>query len=189
MACVKLDQCMLGVTCEQLSGFIDCETEQGVCIGECVLAVDCAELLNLPQSDCVAACQGGQGGAGGGGDCLGCTQNSCPQELFACAGDNGPCAAFLTCAQACAPGDDACLLTCAADNPSPATTTLVDCSCANCAGSCPCSGTGVGGAGGAGQGGAGGVMTSSAVGVGGAGGAGGAMTTSAVGAGGSAGGN
>jgi hypothetical protein len=176
MACAKLDQCMLGVTCEQLSGFIDCETEQGVCIGECVLAVDCAEILDLPQSPCVAACQGGQGGAGGGGSCVDCASANC--DVASCFGDPA-CMAFLSCAQGCAQGDDACLLACADSNPGPGTTTFVDCTCASCADSCPCPGTGAGGAGGNG---AGGGMMGTGGGMMGAGGAnptgaGGAMTT------------
>lgn len=173
MACQKIEQCdIMNVTCGQFMMFVDCESDLGICIGECVLDVECAELPSLLQNNpCVTACQGGQGGAGGGGDCLSCATGSCLTQAAACL-DDPACALFVECAQNCPQGDDACLLTCAANNPSPATQALADCACNNCAGSCPCPGTGVGGAGGAGGAmGAGGASMAVGVGVGGAGGA------------------
>jgi len=154
MACEKIEQCMLGVTCDQLGGFIDCATDEGICIGECVLDVDCAELPNLLQNNpCVTACQGGQGGAGGGETCQSCAQANCGPEVLACLQDN-TCSDFLTCVQACDPADPTCFTDCAAANAGPETQALADCACNNCSGSCPCAGTG---AGGAGMGGAGGT--------------------------------
>ncbi len=151
-ACCKIEiECGFGAICNMIP-FLDCKDPNSECFGDCVIASDCVAIASLAGSNpdaklmgCVQTCQGGEP------DCQTCVLTSCGSQLQGCQGDT-PCQAFLQCAQACS--DEPCLLACATNNPSQATTDLLTCTQSNCLEAC--TGGGGGNGGGGGSGGAGG---------------------------------
>jgi len=147
-ACCMIEiECGFGPICNMIP-FLDCKDPGSACYGDCVLASDCVAIASLAGSmpdatlmGCVQKCQGGEP------DCQTCVLTSCGSQLQGCQGDM-PCQAFLQCAQACS--DEACLLACATNNPSQATTDLLTCTQANCMAACTGGGGGSGGGGGGG---------------------------------------
>ena len=162
--CIIENQCGLQGACAaagQLLGIdlAGCGDMVAVCAANCVnsaamMGDPCSDILALanqnfdtPVGQCLVACQNAS-------PCTNCVAQSCSNELGTCLMEpmGAPCQAFLQCAAMC--NDQACIDTCAANNPDPITTTLVTCIGNNCSMECA-GGQGGGGTGGSGTGGSG----------------------------------
>ncbi len=154
--------CNVEVTCGfsgacQLAGSLlmvdltTCTADEAQCVGQCLVDASCIQIASLAGStpdpaliSCLAPCTG---------ECLGCVAENCGTQIQACSND-AACQPFIQCAAQCPEGDGACINQCAADNPSTATTELLDCAATSCNGDCNLGGGG--GNGGGGNGGNGG---------------------------------
>jgi len=156
-ACCYIGECTgFENACDMIPGnMFNCGDPAAECPAGCALDTlgddlenpDCSSFtFPLPEGlqNCIAAC-----GDGGAGSCTQCLLMSCSAQAGACQQDTD-CSTFLQCAYSCT--DTACVQACYSANPSQLAQDVIDCTCVNCTGSCPC-GNGTGGAGGAGGGG------------------------------------
>jgi hypothetical protein len=102
--CVALVQCLQGCTPGDAACQQTCFTDNQNGISDSVLLADCVE----PNCNGPTECNGSGQALG---PCEECLFTSCPAEMNTCLA-NAECYALITCAQACPPGDQACINNC-----------------------------------------------------------------------------
>ena len=132
-ACIKVEStCGLGPICSRIP-YLDCMHPDSECVGDCALEADCAAIVSIwaPPADpalleCLEACLGFE-------FCMDCVRVACPAEVDAC-NAIPTCESYVQCSVACPDAD--CINGCARANPSPETTTLIECGMTHCSTAC-----------------------------------------------------
>ena len=133
--CQHIENCT-GFTCAQAG--VNCSDPGADCLGACVVAASCADIIAAAQGNpppalaaCLQGCQGGQGGGGGGAQ--GCAQcvfdNGCADP---CINDQTCIGGWGQCAQNCQ--DAQCFSDCNQQHPESSAiyTQVYACACTNC---------------------------------------------------------
>jgi hypothetical protein len=140
--------CASGEACYNDSTCTSCVTSTSP-PSNCTSNIAFNNFANCYSSYCTSACSGiPQGDAGAPSACgLGtsmpacdtCMDTSCLAQCGTCSATGSPCMTFLTCAGACASGDQTCVNNCATQSPTGASEydALITCLQTSCATQCP----------------------------------------------------